>query len=96
MLTFCFLSGAAWLQDGNAADAEGEVKGEIVEAVSSTNEKPEGGSATMQEKDLLVNGRPAEALINGVSPDLDAPLAWCHANLHSADFFLYIVVAVRE
>lgn len=84
------------LQDGESAEGEEEGKGKLVEAVSSSEEKPKEGIASLQGKDLLVNGKPAEALVNGVSPDLNAPLAWLHANFHSADFFLYIVVAVRE
>ena len=88
--------GRSILQDEGAADAEGEVRGKHMEAVSSTKEKPEGANASRQGRDVYVNGRPAQALINGISPDLDAPLAWFYANLHSADFFLYIVVAVRE
>lgn len=76
-------------------DAEEEATGDVQRAASSAIEETWQVLPTMQGTDLRVNGRPAEALINGMQPDLGAPIAWIHANLHHADFFLYIVVTVR-
>lgn len=77
------------------ADAGGEATGDIHQAASSAIDETWQVLPTMQGTDLRVNGRPAEALINGIRPDLGAPIAWVYANLHYADFFLYIVVTVR-
>ena len=34
------------------------------------------------------------ALVGGVSPPLETAVAWLHANMHAADYFLYVVVHV--
>lgn len=77
------------------ADAEGEATADIHQAAGSEIDETWQVLPTMQGTGLRINGRPAEALINGIRPDLGAPIAWLHANLHHADFFLYIVVTVR-
>lgn len=87
----CLLS----LQD-HKSDADGQSEGAALEAASSKVAMHGEEDTSRKGADLHINGKPARALINGVSPDLDAPLAWFHANLHHADFFLYIIVTVKE
>ena len=33
-----------------------------------------------------------QALVLGIAPPLETPVAWLHANLHAPDYFVYIVV----
>ena len=44
---------------------------------------------------LRVGGREASAVVGGVRPPLDTPLAWLHAALAHADLFLYVVVRLQ-
>ena len=47
------------------------------------------GEAAAQLEQAAADGR---LLVAGVTPPLDTPLAWLHAQLHAPDCFLYIVV----
>ena len=33
-----------------------------------------------------------QALVSGIAPPLETPIAWLHAQMHAPDYFLYIVV----
>ena len=40
----------------------------------------------------LQGGGAFKALVSGIEPPLEAPIAWLHAQLHAPDYFLYIVI----
>ena len=44
----------------------------------------------------MVGAALRRVLVAGISPPLDAPLAWLHANLHAADYFLYVVAHLAD
>eukprot|EP00887_Chlorella_sp_A99_P005378 scaffold1.g5378.t1 len=37
-----------------------------------------------------------EVVVAGIRPPLDMPLEWLHTQLHAADYFLYVVVQLKE
>ena len=73
-------------QQSSGAQAAAEEADGAVQAAA----EPDGTAAAASWLEAAAAER--RLLVGGVTPPLDAPLAWLHAHLHAADYFLYIVV----
>jgi Autophagy protein Apg5 len=64
---------------------------------SASDEQPGGepaldaGSKVVSEAEKAEEVRP-RVVLAGISPPLQLPVLWLHAQLHAPDFFLYVVV----
>lgn len=79
--------------DGDEASsslaAAGAATGAAATAAMMQGGGAPAGEAAAQLEQAAADGR---VLVAGVTPSLDTPLAWLHAQLHAPDYFLYIVV----
>ena len=71
----------------SGAAAEGQALGDDQQQQA---QQPEAGEPPGEL--AWVEARMQQVLVAGISPPLEAPLAWLHAQLHAADYFLYVVV----
>ena len=60
-------------------------------AQSLEGQQQQGGEPPGQQL-AWAEARMQQVLVAGISPPLEAPLAWLHAQLHAADWFLYVIV----
>ncbi|KAF5835249.1 hypothetical protein DUNSADRAFT_7696 [Dunaliella salina] len=51
-----------------------------------------GGNGRDVGLDFREGRQKLRALVSGIQPPFDAPIAWLHANMHAPDYFLYVVV----
>eukprot|EP00955_Chlamydomonas_euryale_P112398 366130-Chlamydomonas_euryale.AAC.25 len=72
---------------GSVASASGNASSVVESVLAAGNARLDKPTAS-----ALVAGNDCEAVVCGVLPPLETPLAWLHAQLHAADYFLYVVV----
>ena len=62
---------------------------------SSSGAPPAGSSGVLLVRTPIAGlqgGGAFKALVSGIVPPLEAPIAWLHAELHAPDYFLYIII----
>jgi hypothetical protein len=70
----------------------------MVEVPEPTHPGSDGPLPIMTTAAPLMNcqGQRGHALVCGITPPLASPVAWLHSHLHGPDYFLYIVVLLRD
>ena len=85
--------GSSNSQAGEQPASPGPAAGREPAGAAQSLEERQGGEPPGQPQQLAwVEARMQQVLVAGISPPLEAPLAWLHAQLHAADYFLYVVV----
>ncbi len=85
-------SAAAEAGGDEGAAADGAAAGGSGAAAASPSARGQRQLSQQLSGLSLQQGARAKVLVGGVSPPLQAPLAWLHAHLHGPDYFLYVVV----
>lgn len=74
----------------SAAEAAAEAAAAAV--AGDDNDGPVVAAAAAAAALLEAAAAAGRVLVGGAAPPLDSPLAWLHAQLHAADYFLYVIV----